>query len=120
MQSLVAAGRLQKAEHLSEMQKPVLEPEGSAEVGQEREMNSEQTCACGEPMRGGVCSDPECRYNVPRVTKYEIAALDAISAGRSMADMLQLLPANTPKDELQRYSSAYADLRRRNASAPPY
>ena len=120
MQPLVAAGRLQKAEHLSEMQKPVLEPEGSAEVGQEREMNSEQTCACGEPMRGGVCSDPECRYNVPRVTKYEIAALDAITAGRTMADMLQLLPANTPKDELQRYSSAYADLRRRNASAPPY
>jgi len=29
--------------------------------------DAEQNCACGAPMKDGVCSDPNCRLNVPTV-----------------------------------------------------
>ena len=54
-----------------------------------------------------MCSDANCRYNVALISAYETAALDAITCGKTMGQMLRSLPANTPKDELQRYGGAY-------------
>ena len=62
----------------------------------------------------------DARSNAPAISAYEVAALEAITAGRTMGAMLRLLPANTPKEELQRYATAYSTLRERNAPAPPY
>jgi hypothetical protein len=45
------------------------------------------------------------------ITQYEQVALEAITNNKSMGQMLRELPSNTPKNELQKYSKAYAELR---------
>ena len=72
-----------------------------------------QTCACGTAMLDNVCSNPDCRYNVPQITTYEQTALDAITAGRTMGQMPRELPADTSKGELQQYAKRYDKLRSR-------
>jgi hypothetical protein len=72
----------------------------------------EQNCVCGKAMADDVCSDANCRYNVALISAYETAALDAITGGKTMGQMLRSFPANTPKDELQKYGEAYDRLRK--------
>ena len=55
---------------------------------------------------------PELEWNVAAVSKYEQAALDAITRGESMGRMAALALANAPKEVLQKYSRAYDALRR--------
>jgi len=40
------------------------------------------------------------------MSNYESAAMNAISSGKGMGQMLRELPASTPKEELQRYGPA--------------
>jgi hypothetical protein len=51
--------------------------------------------------------------NNKEISKYEAAALEAITENKSMGQMLRELPSDTPKEELQKYSRAYAELRAR-------
>lgn len=57
-------------------------------------------------MADDICSDENCEYNVPEISRHEQAALDAISAGIGMGEMLRSLPEDTPKHELQKFANA--------------
>ena len=46
-----------------------------------------------------------------QITKYERVALDAITSGKGMGQMLRELPASTPREELQKYAKAYDQAR---------